>query len=95
MPTKDITSLRAVEVIRLAALGYTTKEIAIQMGISMRTVNVYKNQLRRWFGAPTTVALVYQAVSVGLIAPLTGGDFPKPDWKCITCAYNASLRFEA
>jgi DNA-binding NarL/FixJ family response regulator len=62
-----ILTNREQEVLALIAEGLSTKAIAGRLGISFKTVACYRSRLMDKLGAPNTVALVRQAIRVGLI----------------------------
>jgi len=59
-------SPRKREVLRLIAQGKRMKEIAAELGISVRTVEDHKYELMRALGVETTAELVRFAVKLGL-----------------------------
>jgi two-component system response regulator NreC len=58
-------SERERDVLRLLALGYTNKEIARQLGISVRTVESHRANIARKLGLTTRAAIVRYAVATG------------------------------
>jgi DNA-binding NarL/FixJ family response regulator len=62
-------SPRQREVLRLIASGYTTKEIATQLGITLKTVDAHRSQLMRELNIHNVAGLVRYAVRTGLINP--------------------------
>ncbi|MGV7213505.1 response regulator [Bradyrhizobium sp. UFLA05-112] len=60
-------SSRQLEVLRLIAQGNRMKEIAAQLGISVRTVEDHKSQLLAALGVKSTADLVKFAIKQGLI----------------------------
>jgi DNA-binding NarL/FixJ family response regulator len=58
-------SERERDVLRLLALGYTNKEIARQLGISVRTVESHRASIARKLGLTTRAAIVRYAFSTG------------------------------
>jgi two-component system, LuxR family, response regulator FixJ len=64
---------REREVLWYVVNGYSSKEMAKEMGISHRTVEVYRGQIMRKMGAETLVQLMR------LIAPLLDQDGRMPD----------------
>jgi len=71
-------SPRLVETIRLLALGKTNKEIAAVMGISLKTVETYRERSMLKLNLHSTTDLVHYAISKNLIRPSTfpTGYFP-------------------
>jgi two-component system, NarL family, response regulator NreC len=60
---------RQLEVLRLIAQGKRMKEIAAELGLSVRTIEDHKAQLQRTLGVDSTAELVKFAVRQGLIQP--------------------------
>jgi len=60
-------SERETQVLRLITLGYTTKEIAEELSISIRTVETYKQRFIDKLGLQGRVALVRYALEHGLL----------------------------
>lgn len=60
-------SPRQREVLRLIALGRTTKQIAQELGISVKTVETHRAQLMERLGIRDVAGLVRYAILVGLI----------------------------
>ncbi|XKF14776.1 sigma-70 family RNA polymerase sigma factor [Halomonas sp. BLK-85] len=58
------------QIIRLVAQGMTSREIAQQMAISAKTVEVYRQKAMKTLGANNLAELVRQAVALGLVAAL-------------------------
>lgn len=58
-------SNRESEVVRLAANGYSNKEIALQLGISGKTVDTYKLRAMEKLGLHSRVSLVRYALQNG------------------------------
>ena len=63
----DTLSPRQREVLRLIALGKTTKQIAQELGISVKTVETHRAQLMERLGIRDVAGLVRYAILVGLI----------------------------
>ena len=63
----DTLSPRQREVLRLIALGRTTKQIAQELGISVKTVETHRAQLMERLGIRDVAGLVRYAILVGLI----------------------------
>jgi RNA polymerase sigma factor (sigma-70 family) len=59
---------REREVLQLVAGGLTSKEIALQLGISYRTVEVHRLHLMRRLNVHDVTALVRLALSAGLLS---------------------------
>lgn len=58
-------SQREAAVVRLTAYGYSNKEIATQLGISVKTVDTYKMRAMEKLGLHSRVALVRYAIERG------------------------------
>ena len=70
-PLSRLTS-RQIEVMRLVASGYRTREVAKALKLSAKTVESHRHQLMRKLGLETTAGLVRYAVRVGfaLVGPV-------------------------
>ena len=64
----DQISEREVEVLRLVALGHTSREVADQLILSIRTVESHRAHLQRKLGCDTRAELVRYALTHGLLA---------------------------
>lgn len=65
-PASDLAlSEREAEVVRLTAYGYSNKEIALQLGISAKTVDTYKVRAMEKLGLHSRVGLVQYALQKG------------------------------
>lgn len=58
-------SAREADVVRLTAFGYSNKEIATRLGISVKTVDTYKNRAMEKLGLHSRAALVRYAMQRG------------------------------
>jgi DNA-binding NarL/FixJ family response regulator len=65
----DVLSAREIEVLRLVALGLSTKEIAGRLEISTRTVETHRGNLMRKLGVHSVAVLTQIAMREGLIRP--------------------------
>jgi DNA-binding NarL/FixJ family response regulator len=65
----DVLSAREIEVLRLVALGLSTKEIAGRLEISTRTVETHRGNLMRKLGVHSVAVLTQIAMREGLIGP--------------------------
>ena len=60
---------RQLTVLRLICEGLTTKDLAAQLNISVKTAEFHRGRLLNVFGVKNTVQLVRTAIRHGLIAP--------------------------
>lgn len=67
----DSLSLRERQVLTLLAHGYTNREAAERLGLSMRSVETYRSRMAEKLGFQSRVDLVRYALEMGL---LTTGD---------------------
>lgn len=65
----DPLSGRARQVLQLVGEGRSTKEIALQMGISVKTVESHRTRLMRKLNIHGTASLVRYAIRRGMIQP--------------------------
>ncbi|MCK5324081.1 MAG: response regulator transcription factor [Desulfobulbaceae bacterium] len=65
----DLLTEREQYVFRMVVKGYTTKEIAEDLGIGPRTVAVYRYRVGRKLGIKNRVELVKFATKIGIIDP--------------------------
>jgi len=63
----DLLSNREREVFRLVALGYTNKQIAKELFISVKTVETYRARMQDKLGIRSRAALVRYALNEGLL----------------------------
>lgn len=63
---KELLTPRQIEVVRLAVMGLTAKEIARRLCISKNTVDEHLSEARRRVGADTKSRLIAWAVATGL-----------------------------
>jgi NarL family two-component system response regulator LiaR len=70
-PLSRLTS-RQIQVMRLVASGYRTREVAKALKLSAKTVESHRHQLMRKLGLESTAGLVRYAVRVGfaLVSPI-------------------------
>jgi len=59
---------RMAEAAALIALGYLNKEIAGELGISVKTVEKFRKMLKDKFGARGTADITRLAITLGLIS---------------------------
>lgn len=55
------------QIVRLVALGKTNKEIALELGLSVATVGVHKNNIMKKLGTHKSVILCLYAIKTGLV----------------------------
>jgi DNA-binding NarL/FixJ family response regulator len=67
-PSDSDLSEREAEVVRLVALGYSNKEIAVQLGISVKTIDTYKTRAMEKLGLHSRAALVRYALQRGWLS---------------------------
>jgi DNA-binding NarL/FixJ family response regulator len=63
----DVLTPRQREVLQLIAEGLLSKEIAAQLGVSLKTVDTHRTELMRRLGIRGIAGLVRYAVRVGLV----------------------------
>ena len=64
----DRLSLRQREVLQLIAEGCSTKEIALKLGIGVKTAETHRSQLMRALGIFEVAGLVRYAIRQGIVA---------------------------
>jgi two-component system, NarL family, response regulator NreC len=64
---RAVLSPRETEVLRLMALGYTNREIAEQLGLSVRTVETHRAHVQQKLGLDSRPELTRYALEKGLI----------------------------
>jgi DNA-binding NarL/FixJ family response regulator len=69
-PATAELSEREADVIRLIAQGYSNKEIAAQLGLSIKTVETYKSRAMEKLGLDSRVAIVRYALQRGWLQEL-------------------------
>ena len=69
-PTAAELSERETDVVRLIAQGYSNKEIAIQLNLSVKTVETYKARAMEKIGLDSRVAIVRYALQRGWLQEL-------------------------
>jgi len=62
-------SPREKEVLKLIAMGYTGKEIAGILNISVRTANTHRANIMRKLALKNTASMVRYAILSGLVVP--------------------------
>jgi DNA-binding NarL/FixJ family response regulator len=69
LPILDLLTRREREVLRLIAQGATGKEIAERLGISPKTAQVHRDNLKQKLNLRTTAALVRYAIKHRIVNP--------------------------
>lgn len=64
----DLTK-RETEVLKLTALGLNTKEIAFELGVSIKMIEVHRMNVKRKLGLHSIAQLTTHALKIGLITP--------------------------
>lgn len=67
MPVK--ITVRELQVLALVAEGLSSKQVAAELGIGVRTVETHRERLMDKLGARNAVALVRAALARGLVRP--------------------------
>ena len=65
----DELTLRQIEILKLIARGHASKEIAFELGLSAKTVDVHRAHIMRRLGLKDTAGLTLYAVREGLTKP--------------------------
>ena len=80
-PRRSQTNLtsRQREVLQLVAEGYTAKEIANLLTLSVKTAVFHKMSIMEKLGLRTTAELTRYALEHGIVAPALGRSLPVPD----------------
>jgi two-component system response regulator NreC len=70
-PTRpvNILSNRELQVLKLVAQGYTSAQIAKQIGVGLKTVETYRSRLAEKLGLRTRSDVIRFAVQMGLLTP--------------------------
>jgi DNA-binding CsgD family transcriptional regulator len=58
---------RQIEILRALALGYSTREVALLLGVSTNTVETHRRLIMRKLNLPSFAHLVRAAVFLGLV----------------------------
>ena len=64
----NVLTPRQLEVLRLVAEGYSTKQIALELGISAKTVETHRAQLTERLDIHHVAGLVRYALEAGIIS---------------------------
>jgi DNA-binding NarL/FixJ family response regulator len=62
-------SARETEITKLLAQGHSNKDVARQLGISVKTVDTHRTNLMRKLGLHSITELVRYAIRHGLVEP--------------------------
>jgi DNA-binding NarL/FixJ family response regulator len=65
-------TLREIEVIRLLAEGKANKEIAVELGITIRTVETHRAKIMLKLGLHSLTELIHYAIRHKIFTPLSG-----------------------
>lgn len=68
-PVADVLTARQREVLRLVARGRSTKEIAYDLNLSVKTVETHRAQIMERLGIRDVAGLVRYALRTGLVPP--------------------------
>ena len=68
-PAADVLTARQREVLRLVAGGKSTKEIAFDLNLSVKTVETHRAQIMERLGIRDVAGLVRYALRTGLVPP--------------------------
>jgi DNA-binding NarL/FixJ family response regulator len=64
----NVLTPRQLEVVRLVAEGYSTKQIALMLGISAKTVETHRAQLTERLDIHHVAGLVRYALEMGIVS---------------------------
>lgn len=65
---KPSLTKREIQVLKLTAEGFNTKEIAYKLGVSIKMIEIHRVNLRRKLGIKSVAQLTTYAVRIGLIS---------------------------
>jgi DNA-binding CsgD family transcriptional regulator len=66
--TKPSLTKRELEVLRLTAEGCNTKEIAFNLGVSVKMIEIHRMNLRKKLGLKSIAQLTTYAARIGVIS---------------------------
>lgn len=66
LPRIDLTE-REIEILHLIQRGFLSKEIAYQLGISIHTVNIHRQNLLRKLGVQNSIEAINKGLDLGLL----------------------------
>ena len=67
LSSREGLSARQTQVLKLIAEGKTTKQVALELGISVKTVETHRSALMKRIGVRDVASLVRYAVKIGLV----------------------------
>jgi DNA-binding NarL/FixJ family response regulator len=67
-PAHDRLTPREAEIVALIGAGQQVKQVAAQLGISVSSVNTYRNRIFRKLGLQSNAALIHYALKHGLVS---------------------------
>jgi len=70
-PALDKLTPRQIEVLRMVAEGHRTREIALRLKLSVKTVESHRGEIMKRLEIHDVVGLVRYAMRVGLVSPAT------------------------
>jgi two-component system invasion response regulator UvrY len=59
---------RELDIVALIGAGMQVKQVAAELGISVSTVNTYRNRIFRKMGLASNAALIRYALKAGLVS---------------------------
>ncbi|MDR3457831.1 MAG: response regulator transcription factor [Verrucomicrobiae bacterium] len=68
-PAKQVLSVLETKLLRLVAAGQRNKEIAVQLAISIKSVEAYRSRLIKKLGCASSADLIRYAIREGIAAP--------------------------
>jgi DNA-binding NarL/FixJ family response regulator len=66
--TKPALTKREMDVLKLTAQGFSTKEIAFSLGVSIKMIEIHRMNLRKKLGLKSIAQLTTYALRIGLIS---------------------------
>jgi DNA-binding NarL/FixJ family response regulator len=66
VPQHQVLTPREVEIVTLIGAGLQVKQVAAELGISISSVNTYRNRIFRKMGLASNAALIRYALRNGL-----------------------------
>lgn len=68
-PVEEVLTERQIEILKLLASGRSSKEVAFDLGLSSKTVDVHRTRIMERLGLKDIVSLTLYAVRKGLVKP--------------------------